>query len=110
INIARLADMTVLTQEQAQKAIEIADAALKDLDRVRSGLGSVQNQLTSTIAGITATQLNLYSSESSIRDVDFSEEMYNLSKIKILQETGSFALNRASTRAENLLRLFTDQG
>ena len=42
----RLSDINVLTQEGAEAAIEIADAALKDVSQTRSEIGSLQNQLT----------------------------------------------------------------
>ena len=48
-----LSDIDVTSQEDAQNGIAVADVALKDLDKVRSDLGSVQNQLTSTIANIS---------------------------------------------------------
>src|SRR5262249_54388867 len=48
----RLSDLNVLTAEGAQTAIAIADAALKDVGNTRASLGSVQNQLSSTIANL----------------------------------------------------------
>ena len=107
IQLSILSDIEVLSQEGAQRAIGMADAAIKDLDLIRSNLGSTQNQLISAIAGITAARINIFSSESTIRDVDFSEEFQNLKKIQILSEAGQFALASANTRASNLIHLLT---
>ncbi len=64
----------------------------------------------SAIAVISAIRINLYSSESYIREIDFSDEMNNLSKMKILSEAGSFALNKSNTRASELLSLLKPYG
>jgi len=101
----RLSDVSVLTQDSAQIAIAVADATLKDLDKVRADLGSVQNQLTSTIANISTTQVNVFSAESSIRDVDFAEESSNFTKLQILQQAGTFAMSQANASAQGVLSL-----
>jgi flagellin len=101
----RLSEVNVLTQESAQIAIAVADATLKDLDKVRSDLGSVQNQLTSTIANISTTRVNVSSAESSIRDVDFAEEAANFTKMQILAQTGAFAMSQANASSQVVLSL-----
>jgi len=103
--VNRLSDLSVLTQEGAQKAIAIADAALKDLDKNRADLGSVQNQLTSTVANITTTRVNVASAESTIRDVDFAEESANFTKMQVLQQAGSFAMSQANTSSQAVMSL-----
>jgi flagellin len=100
-----LSDINVTTQEDAQVAMAIADAALKVLDKVRSGLGSAQNQLTSTIANVTVTQVNITSAESGIRDVDFAGESSNFSKMQILAQAGTFAMAQANAISQNVLSL-----
>ncbi len=101
----RLSDVDVTTQENAQIAIAVASAALKSLDKVRADLGSVQNQLTSTIANITVTRVNIFAAESSIRDVDFAEEASNFTKMQILAQAGSFAMAQANASSQNVLSL-----
>ncbi len=101
----RLSDLSVLTQEGAQRAIDIAEAALEGLDKTRSGLGSVQNQLVSTISNLSVTQTNIQASESAIRDVDFSQEASTFSKLQLLSQTGSFALAQANAASQNILSL-----
>ncbi|MFH2060657.1 MAG: flagellin [Pseudomonadota bacterium] len=101
----RLSDLSVLTQEGAQRAIDIAEAALTDLDKSRSGLGSTQNQLVSTISNLSVTKTNIQASESAIRDVDFAEEASNFSKLQLLSQTGSYALAQANAASQNILSL-----
>lgn len=101
----RLSDLSVLTQEDAEMAIDIADAALSDLDSIRSSLGSVQNQLTSTISNLSTTKTNIMASESSIRDVDFAEEASTYSKLNLLSQTSSYALAQANASSQNVMSL-----
>ncbi|WP_321493307.1 flagellin [uncultured Desulfobacter sp.] len=100
-----LADINVMTQEDAEIAIEIADAALADLDAIRSGLGSVQNQLTSTISNLSVTKTNVAASESTIRDVDFAEETSNFAKLSLLAQTSSYSLSQANASSSNITSL-----
>ncbi|OCR86999.1 flagellin B [Campylobacter fetus subsp. testudinum] len=89
----------------AQAMIDIAESAQKTLDSIRADLGSVQNQLISTINNISVTQVNVKSAESQIRDVDFAEESANFSKFNILAQSGSYAMSQANTVQQNVLRL-----
>lgn len=102
---SRLSDVSVLTQDGAQIAIAVADATLKDLDKVRADLGSVQNQLNSTIANISTTRVNVLSAESTIRDVDFADESANFTKLQILAQAGTFAMSQANASSQNVLSL-----
>ncbi len=86
-----LADINVLTFEGAQEAIGIIDAALTDLNTVRSGIGSSQNQFTASVNTMMTTQVNLQAAESQIGDLDFAEETMNLARMKVLQEAQVFA-------------------
>jgi flagellin len=100
-----LGDISVLTSEGAQRAISIADAALQDINEIRASLGSVQNQLSSTISNLSVTQTNIQASESTIRDVDFAEESMIFSKMQLLSQTSSYALAQANASAENIMSL-----
>ena len=95
----------VTTREGAEKAIMTADYSLKDIDNIRSDIGSVQNQLESTIRNISVTQVNVAAAESQIRDVDFAAESANFSKLNILAQSGSYAMSQANAVQQNVLRL-----
>lgn len=100
-----LGTINVSTYDGAQTAIKISDAALKQLDEIRSNLGSTQNQLESTIRNISVTAVNVTSAESGIRDVDFAQESANFSKYNILAQSGSYAMSQANAVQQNVLRL-----
>ena len=95
----------VTTYYGAQAMISISESAQKILDKIRSDLGSVQNQLQSTINNISVTQVNVKSAESQIRDVDFATEASNFNKYNILAQSGSYAMSQANTIQQNVMRL-----
>jgi flagellin len=95
----------VTTREDAEKAVIISDYALRDLDKTRSDIGSVQNQLESTIRNISVTQVNVQAAESQIRDVDFAAESANFAKLNILAQSGSYAMSQANAVQQNVMRL-----
>jgi len=95
----------VTTRAGAEKAIITSDYALRDVNKTRSDIGSVQNQLESTIRNISVTQVNVQSAESQIRDVDFAAESANFSKLNILAQSGSYAMSQANAVQKNVLRL-----
>jgi flagellin len=100
-----IAHVDVTTQEGANMAIRTADYALERLDEVRAGLGSTQNQLTSTIANLSVTKINVQATESAIRDVDFAAESTQFSKMQVLMQAGTYAQSQANATAQNVMRL-----
>jgi flagellin len=95
----------VTTREGAMLVMDIAESAIGLLDRIRSDIGSAQQQLEVTLNNISVTQVNVKAAESGIRDVDFGSESSNFSKQSILIQSGSYALSQANAVQQNVLRL-----
>ena len=95
----------VTTLRGAMAVIDIAESAQKMLDKIRSDLGSTQNQLTSTVNNISVTQVNVKAAESQIRDVDFAAESANFKKHNLLAQSGSYAMSQANAVQQNVMRL-----
>jgi flagellin len=104
-SFTNLSNLDVTTFNGAMKAIDTVNAAITNLDTIRSDLGSVQNQVVSTINNISVTQVNVKAAESNIRDVDFAQESANFSKYNILAQSGSYAMSQANAVQQNVLRL-----
>ncbi len=102
-NPANTADVT--TRSKAEDTIFTMDVALKQIDEIRSNIGSTQNQLESTVRNISVTQVNVAAAESQIRDVDFAAESANFAKLNILAQSGSYAMSQANAVQQNVLRL-----
>jgi len=95
----------VTTLRGAMAVMDIAEAAQKKLDKIRSDLGSVQNQLVSTLNNVSVTNVNVKAAESQIRDVDFASESANFNKHNLLAQSGSYAMSQANATQQNVMRL-----
>jgi len=95
----------VTTLRGAMAVMDIAQAAAHYLDKIRADIGSVQNQLVSTINNISVTQVNVKAAESQIRDVDFAQETANFQKHNLLAQSGSYALSQANAVQQNVMKL-----
>ena len=89
----------------AMVVMDMAESAIRQLDKIRADMGSVQMQLVATINNISITQVNVKAAESQIRDVDFAQESATFSKHNILAQSGSFAMAQANAVQQNVLRL-----
>lgn len=96
----------VRTPAGAQNAIQILDAAIRDVSSTRAELGALQTQvLESSIRSLTIAKENIASSESTIRDTDMAAEMVNLTRNQILQQAGVSMLAQANQTPQSLLKL-----
>ncbi|AJC94829.1 flagellin-like protein [Campylobacter volucris] len=98
-------DSVFLTLKRSMVLMDIADNSLKTLDSIRSDLGSVQNQLQSAISNITITSINLLSSASNIKDLDFADESANFVKLKIIRESGSLLLSKNNSFQQQMIEM-----
>ena len=81
------------------------DNAIKNVSKVRSEFGAVQNRLEHRLNNLATYQENLTASESRIRDVDMAKEMTNFTKLNILQQAGTSMLAQANQAPQNVLSL-----
>ncbi|WP_426472870.1 FliC/FljB family flagellin [Escherichia marmotae] len=85
--------------------LKAIDAALSQVDKLRSGLGAVQNRFDSVISNLNNTVNNLSESRSRILDADFASEVSNMSRANILQSAGTSVLAQANQVPQNVLQL-----
>lgn len=96
----------VTSETGATEAIQIVDAAVKQLGLIRGDIGSFQaNFLTSNMRSLGIAEENLTSSESAIRDADMAHEMTEYTKLNILRQSGMSILAQASQAPQNILQL-----
>ena len=98
-------NLDISTFEGAQKALEIADVALKEVNSARADMGAVQNRFSSTISNLATTSENLSAANSRILDADFAAETAKLSKSQVLQQAGISVLAQANARPQQVLSL-----
>jgi flagellin len=90
----------------ANTALDELTQAIDDVSTIRSDLGTIQNRLAFTVASVDNASENLASSESTIRDLDISEEVTEFTKSQILTQAGMSMLAQANAVPQNVLALF----
>ena len=90
----------------ANTALDSLTTAIDSVSTIRSDLGTIQNRLSFTIASVNNAAENLASSESSIRDLDISDEITEFTKSQILVQAGMSMLAQANAVPQNVLSLF----
>ena len=98
-------DLTVETQEDAERAIQDIKGAIQFVSGVRSQLGAYQNRLESTIRSLDITSENMTGAYSRIMDVDMAEEMTNYTTYQVLTQAGTSMLAQANERPSQVLQL-----
>ncbi|EDH5629465.1 FliC/FljB family flagellin [Salmonella enterica subsp. enterica serovar Ceyco] len=97
-----LAEAATATTENPLQKI---DAALAQVDALRSDLGAVQNRFNSAITNLGNTVNNLSEARSRIEDSDYATEVSNMSRAQILQQAGTSVLAQANQVPQNVLSL-----
>ena len=107
--LGSLAEVNVLTDQGAQTALGIADAAMTQIDTMRADVGSRQNQLASTISNLSTSRINTLAAESTIRDLDIAEESANFATMESLNKAQIFAAAQANSNKKNVFNLLKGQ-
>ena len=83
------------------------DAAITAVSAQAATLGAAQNRLQYTADAISATEQNLSSSNSRIKDVDMASEMTTLTQQQVLQQAGTAMLAQANSQPQMILKLIS---
>lgn len=97
--------LTALTTGATSNPMEQLDAALKQVDELRSDLGAIQNRFQSAITNLQTNSNNLQAARSRIEDADYAVEVANMSKNQILQQAGTSVLAQANQIPQGVLSL-----
>ena len=98
-------DANVRDVNAARSAVTRLDAAIDEINRERSYVGSEQNKLQFTMSNLTSNIQSIESARSSIEDVDFAAEAADLAKNQILAQSGTAMLAQAAAISQNILGL-----
>lgn len=93
------------TPDDANRAINTLDEALKKINKQRADLGAYQNRLEFAIAGLNIGEENLQAAESRIRDTDMAKEMVDFTKNQVLTQSGTAMLAQANQQSQSVLSL-----
>lgn len=97
--------VNISSQPDAKAAIDSIKLAINKVSATRADLGALQNRLEHTTNNLGTMSENLTSAESTIRDVDMSSEMVDLTKNQILEQAATSMLAQANTQPQSVLSL-----
>jgi flagellin len=100
-----LIEAGVNTINGAMSVVAMAQSAMDRLENIRSEIGAIQQELSHTVKNIELLAVNLKSSESYIRDIDFASESVEFNKVKILSQLGNYALSQSHINRQQALKL-----
>nr|WP_320132980.1 flagellin [uncultured Holophaga sp.] len=89
----------------ATTALDDMKAAIDSVSTVRASLGASMQQLTSTSNSLGIEVENFTAAYSQIRDANIADEVVNLTKWQILNQSGTSALSKANTSQQQVLAL-----
>jgi flagellin len=89
----------------AKKALTDVNQAVANIAAIRGDLGAGINRLQSAVNVINNQNQNLTAAEDGIRSADIAQEVANLTKYSILNQTGISALAQANQTQQQVLAL-----
>ena len=95
----------IMSQADAAAAISNLQNAVGTLGTVQARTGSAMNQLSFAASHAQTTSASLRASESRILDANIAEVVAELTKNRILTESGLAALSYADTSSKSVLKL-----
>lgn len=100
-----VAGINISTASAAQKAIDVIDSALEQINSTRSDLGAINNRLDFTVSNLANVSENTSAARSRVVDADFAAETAQLSRAQVLQQASQAMLAQANARPQQVLSL-----
>ena len=97
--------ISVATEKDAGRAVDVINAAINKVSTQRGQLGAIQNRLEHTINNLSVNAENMTAAESRIRDVDMADEMMKYTKNNILVQASQAMLAQANQVPQGVLQL-----
>ncbi len=97
--------ISLANPDDANRAINTLDGALKKITKQRADLGAYQNRLEETVKGLNISSENMQAAESRIRDTDMASEMVKFTKNKILGQASQSMISQANQQSQNVISL-----
>ena len=97
--------ISVATEKEAGKAVDVINTAINKVSTQRGELGAIQNRLEHTINNLSVNAENMTAAESRIRDVDMADEMMKYTKNNILVQASQAMLAQANQVPQGVLQL-----
>ncbi len=100
-----VAGIDISTAAGSQRAIDVVDAALEQINNTRSDLGAISNRLDFTVSNLSNVSEKTSAARSRVVDADFASETAQLSRAQVLQQASQAMLAQANARPQQVLSL-----
>ena len=105
VSLGLTAGTNVQSVSNANAAITTIDAALNTVTSTRANIGASINRFEQTISNLRVTVESLQTSRSRVQDADFAAETAALTRLQILQQSGTAVLAQANAIPRGVLSL-----
>jgi flagellin len=105
VTLGLTAGTNVQSVSNANAAITAIDAALNTVTSTRANIGASINRFEQTISNLRVTVESLQTSRSRVQDADFAAETAALTRLQILQQSGTAVLAQANAIPRSVLSL-----
>jgi flagellin len=95
----------LLTSGSASTELGFISTAISTISEARGSLGAKSQRLNTLINSLGITAENIQAAESQIRDAEVAQEVVNLTRYQILNQTGVSALSQANQSSQAILSL-----
>ena len=100
-----LQTVNITTADEARRTIDIADSALQTLREQVSEMGALNSRLEYAMQNLTTEQYSAQRSQSQMLDLDFAQEVVELTRQSISQEAQSAVMSQANSSPASALTL-----
>jgi flagellin len=96
---------SILNPDKADQVRPLLYEGIQYISMMRASIGANQQQLTSVADSLGIQVENFTGAYSQIRDANIADEVINLTKFQILNQSGTSALGQANQAAQAVLQL-----
>ena len=89
----------------ASSVASLLTVALESISTMRASIGASEEQMNATSAVLGIQVQNFTAAQSGIQDANIANEVVNLTKFQILNQSGTSALAKSNTAAQQVLSL-----
>ncbi|MBX7139400.1 MAG: flagellin FliC [Oligoflexia bacterium] len=100
-----LAGTSTLSQSAALNALSAIDTAISTVGAIRGTVGAAQSRLSSAVNYLQVVRENYVAAEGQIRDADIAQEVAEMVRLQVLQQSATAILAQANQQPKLVLEL-----
>ena len=98
---------SAFAQTSALLALSAVNTAINNIGSVRGTLGAAEARLSSAVNYLTVARENVNAAQGRIRDADIAQEVAEMVRLQVLQQSGTAILAQANQQPAMVLKLLS---